>query len=96
MYNSYIWGRIIWDYRRLALYGTDFLIEQKEKDKAMITWEMDEDKIRLREEVTNQIRALQDIATMAASYGCDVTKPARNAREAVQRDCYRCFEGWPC
>lgn len=83
--DNYARGRIIWDYRRLALYGTDFLIEQKEKDKAMITWEMDEDKIRLREEVTNQIRALQDIATMAASYGCDVTKPAKNAREAVQR-----------
>jgi formate C-acetyltransferase len=46
---------------------------------------MDEDKVRLREEVQNQIRALKDIATMAASYGFDVTKPAKNAREAVQR-----------
>lgn len=83
--DNYARGRIIWDYRRLALYGTDYLIKEKENDKAMITWEMDEGKIRLREEVTNQIRALKDIATMAASYGFDVTKPATNAKEAVQR-----------
>jgi formate C-acetyltransferase len=67
------------------LYGTDYLIKEKENDKAMISGEMDEDKVRLREEVTNQIRALKDIATMAASYGFDVTKPAANAKEAVQR-----------
>jgi len=83
--DNYARGRIIWDYRRLALYGTDYLIQEKENDKAMITWEMDEDKVRLREEVQNQIRALKDIATMAASYGFDVTKPAENAKEAVQR-----------
>ena len=67
------------------MYGTDYLIKEKENDKAMISGEMDEDKVRLREEVTNQIRALKDIATMAASYGFDVTKPAANAKEAVQR-----------
>lgn len=83
--DNYARGRIIWDYRRLALYGTDYLIKEKENDKAMISGEMDEDKVRLREEVTNQIRALKDIATMAASYGFDVTKPAANAKEAVQR-----------
>ena len=83
--DNYARGRIIWDYRRLALYGTDYLIKEKENDKAMISGEMDEDKVRLREEVQNQIRALKDIATMAASYGFDVTKPAINAKEAVQR-----------
>ena len=67
------------------MYGTDYLIKEKENDKAMISGEMDEDKVRLREEVTNQIRALKDIAAMAASYGFDVTKPAINAKEAVQR-----------
>jgi len=80
--DTYGRGRIIGDYRRLALYGTDFLIEQKLKDAQLIDGEMFEEKIRLREEITEQIAALKDIAKMSTTYGFDVTKPASNATEA--------------
>lgn len=80
--DTYGRGRIIGDYRRLALYGTDFLIQQKLKDAELIDGEMFEEKIRLREEITEQINALKDIASMAESYGFDVTKPSATAVEA--------------
>lgn len=82
--DAYGRGRIVGDYRRVPLYGTDFLIEEKEKDLEMIDGPMTEERIRLREEVRMQIRALQEMALMAQSYGCDITKPAENAHEAVQ------------
>lgn len=82
--DAYGRGRIVGDYRRVPLYGTDFLIEEKEKDLDMIDGPMTEERIRLREEVRMQIRALQEMALMAQSYGCDITKPAENAHEAVQ------------
>ncbi len=82
--DAYGRGRIIGDYRRLALYGTDRLIEAKKRDLEELDGHMDDERIRLREEVSMQIRALADIAKMAAGYGVDVTKPAATAREAVQ------------
>lgn len=82
--DAYGRGRIIGDYRRLALYGTDLLTEAKKRDLDALDGHMDDDRIRLREEVSMQIRALGDIAKMAAGYGVDVTKPAATAREAVQ------------
>jgi formate C-acetyltransferase len=83
--DAYGRGRIIGDYRRVALYGTDFLIEDKQREKA----ELDErhsteEVIRLREELAEQIRSLQELKEMAASYGSDISQPAGNAREAVQ------------
>ncbi|MCO7124966.1 formate C-acetyltransferase [Sporolactobacillus shoreicorticis] len=82
--DAYGRGRIIGDYRRVALYGIDFLIEQKKIDKQNTSSKMSEDVIRLREELTEQIRALEDIKKMAASYGFDISKPATNAHEAFQ------------
>ena len=82
--DNYARGRIIWDYRRLALYGTERLIEEKKADFLAIEWEMDDAKVRLREEISMQINALNDIAEMAKSYGFDVTRPAENAQEAIQ------------
>ncbi len=83
--DAYGRGRIIGDYRRVALYGVDFLIEQKERDKAYIgDGTMTEDVIRDREEHTEQIKALHELKEMAASYGYDISKPATNAREAIQ------------
>ena len=82
--DAYGRGRIVGDYRRVPLYGTDFLIEEKEKDLDMLDGPMTDERIRLREEVQMQIRALKEMAAMAARYGCDVTCPAENAREAVQ------------
>ena len=72
------------DYRRVPLYGTDFLIEEKQKDLDMLDGPMTDERIRLREEVQMQIRALKEMASMAAKYGCDITRPAENAHEAVQ------------
>lgn len=84
--DAYGRGRIIGDYRRIALYGIDRLVEEKRKDLDNI--EIDENNlessIRLREEVSEQIRALGDIKNMAAKYGIDISKPAKNATEAVQ------------
>ena len=82
--DAYGRGRIVGDYRRIPLYGTDFLIEEKEKDLDMLDGTMTDERIRLREEVRMQIRALDEMAEMAQSYGCDIRRPAVNAREAVQ------------
>jgi len=82
--DAYGRGRIVGDYRRVPLYGTDFLIEEKQKDLDMLDGAMTEERIRLREEVQMQIRALKEMAEMAAGYGCDITVPAKNAKQAVQ------------
>ena len=83
--DAYGRGRIIGDYRRIALYGVDNLIEEKKRymDRLDIA-EMDDETIRCREEITEQIQALKDFVKMCEAYGFDVTKPAQNAREAVQ------------
>ena len=82
--DSYGRGRIIGDYRRVALYGVDYLIEQKNHDKKLIDGEMTPDKIRNREEIADQIKALDRLRRMAISYGCDISKPATTAKEAIQ------------
>jgi len=82
--DNYARGRIIGDYRRLALYGTDQLIEAKKADKLAINGEMTEHKIRLREEVSMQIKALEDIRTLGEMYGLQLNRPAENAQEAIQ------------
>ena len=82
--DAYGRGRIIGDYRRVALYGVDKLIEDKEDQKAFYTSPMTEEKIRAREEISEQIRALQNLKKMAEIYGCDISKPATTAKEAVQ------------
>lgn len=81
--DAYGRGRIIGDYRRIALYGMDFLVAQKKKDLKELKGSCDET-IRLREEVSMQIRAMQELKDMALSYGIDISKPASNAVEAVQ------------
>lgn len=78
--DAYGRGRLVGDYRRVALYGTDFLIEEKQKDLDILDGPMTDERIRLREEVQMQIRALKEMASMAAKYGCDITVPAENAR----------------
>ena len=83
--DTYGRGRIVGDYRRVALYGIDFLIEEKKNDLAnMGDREMIDDVIRLREEVSMQIKALKGLKEMAQMYGYDISQPAKNAREAVQ------------
>ena len=83
--DAYGRGRIIGDYRRVALYGIDYLMEQKKNDwDNMEITVMDDETIRLREEISMQYRALQEIKDMAKSYGFDISKPAKNAKEAVQ------------
>lgn len=83
--DAYGRGRIIGDYRRIALYGIDRLKEGKEEDvKTLFNGNFDEDAIRLKEELAMQIKALDDIKEMALSYGFDISKPAANAREAIQ------------
>jgi formate C-acetyltransferase len=83
--DAYGRGRIIGDYRRVALYGTSRLIEQKRKEKRDLDTAMSTDEIiRDREELSEQIRALQELHEMASSYGFDIARPAGNAREAVQ------------
>ena len=82
--DAYGRGRIIGDYRRVALYGIDYLIEQKKLDKELIDGEMTPDKIRNREEIAEQIKALDRLKKMAASYGCDISRPAETAQEAIQ------------
>ncbi len=82
--DAYGRGRIIGDYRRIALYGTEYLMTEKQKDLKALKGPMTDNTIRLREEVSMQIRALQEINQMAASYGFDITKPANNGKEAVQ------------
>jgi len=83
--DAYGRGRIIGDYRRVALYGVDFLIEKKKEEKLSLADEpMTEDIIRLREEISEQIVALNKLKNMANSYGIDISGPAKNAQEAVQ------------
>jgi len=83
--DGYGRGRIIGDYRRVALYGVDYLIEEKKQVFAnTVSSSFTEDIIREREEIHDQIQALVDLKTMAAKYGVDISKPASNAREAVQ------------
>lgn len=83
--DAYGRGRIIGDYRRVALYGVDFLIRQKEEDKNYIgSRTMTPDIIRDREEHSEQIRALHELKQMAASYGFDISEPASNSKEAIQ------------
>ena len=82
--DSYGRGRIVGDYRRVALYGVDDLIRHKELDKEMIDGEMTEKRIQEREELSEQIRALQDLKRLAEIYHCDISKPAKTAKEAIQ------------
>ena len=82
--DTYGRGRIIGDYRRIALYGIDYLIKHKEFDKSLIDGEMTPDRIRDREEISEQIKALKKLKEMALSYGYDISKPAKNAKEAIQ------------
>lgn len=83
--DTYGRGRIVGDYRRVALYGIDFLIEEKQKDMALCgDGTMTDDVIRLREEIADQIKALKEMKEMAAVYGYDISQPAKNAKEAVQ------------
>jgi formate C-acetyltransferase len=83
--DAYGRGRIIGDYRRVALYGVDRLIEAKQEERAQIDdmWPTD-DVIRMREEIAEQIRALKDLAAMGKLYDCDIARPANNAQEAFQ------------
>lgn len=83
--DTYGRGRIVGDYRRVALYGIDYLIEQKQKDFAYCgDGTMTDDVIRQREELAEQIKALKEMKIMAASYGYDISQPAKNSLEAVQ------------
>ncbi len=83
--DAYGRGRIIGDYRRLPLYGIDFLIAHKEAAKARHVFDaMDLEAIQLREEISEQIRALQELKAMAASYGFDISQPAQDTKEAIQ------------
>lgn len=83
--DAYGRGRIIGDYRRLPLYGMDYLIKEKENDKRLIQErDMSEENIRLVEEIWKQISFMKELITMAAGYGMDITRPAKNAREAIQ------------
>ena len=83
--DTYGRGRIVGDYRRIALYGLDYLIEEKKKDKANCgCGQMTDDVIRLREEIAEQIKCLEDMKKLAEIYGYDISRPATNAKEAVQ------------
>ena len=83
--DAYARGRIIGDYRRVALYGMDFLIEEKKKDKAKIgNKTMTAENIQLLEDISKQIEFMKKLIVLASQYGCDITKPAQNFREAVQ------------
>ena len=82
--DNYARGRIIGDFRRMALYGVDQLIKFKKTDFNKVDGEMTEHKVRLREEINTQISALKDMLIMAAAYGFDINQPAENSTEAVQ------------
>ena len=83
--DTYGRGRIVGDYRRVALYGLDYLIKEKKKDKANCgCGQMTDDVIRLREEIAEQIKCLEDMKKLAEIYGYDISRPATNAKEAVQ------------
>ena len=82
--DAYGRGRIIGDYRRVALYGIDRLIEDKKEQHASLDGEMRPEKIQLKEEIAEQIRALQEMKELGLSYGFDISQPAKNAKEAIQ------------
>ena len=82
--DAYGRGRIIGDYRRVALYGVDYLIEDKKEQLATSLVRMTSDNIQLREELAEQIRALGDLKKLGEIYGFDISKPAKNAKEAIQ------------
>jgi formate C-acetyltransferase len=82
--DGYGRGRIIGDYRRVALYGIDFLIKDKKLSKTEFSFPMNEENIRLREEIQEQINALNDLKKLGEIYGFDLSRPANNAKEAVQ------------
>ncbi len=83
--DAYGRGRIIGDYRRVALYGVDFLIKQKETAKKNLIFDiMDSPTIRAREEISEQIKALKELKEMAAKYGIDISEPAKDTKEAIQ------------
>ena len=85
--DAYGRGRIIGDYRRIALYGIDYLMEQKKyewENQFQSTGNMNDELIRIREEISMQYRALEEIKEMASKYGFDISKPAKNAKEAIQ------------
>ncbi len=83
--DAYARGRIIGDYRRVALYGMDYLIKQRELDKQKIgERDMCEDTIRLLEDIEKQLEFMKQLVVMATQYGCDITRPATNAQEAIQ------------
>lgn len=82
--DAYGRGRIIGDYRRIALYGIDYLMAEKKKDWDNLVGEITPDIIQLREEVSEQYRALEEMKQMALAYGFDISKPAENAKEAIQ------------
>lgn len=82
--DAYGRGRVIGDYRRVALYGVDFLIGEKEKEQDMFDGPMTDERIRLREEISMQIHALKEMKSMAMKYGVDISEPAKNVKEAVQ------------
>lgn len=82
--DAYGRGRIIGDYRRVALYGVDYLIKDKEEQKATTSKTMTPDVIRDREELSEQIRALKELKALGEIYGCDISRPASNVQEAIQ------------
>ena len=82
--DTYGRGRIVGDYRRVALYGVDFLIAQKEQDKLNMDGDMTPDKVRNREELSEQIKALKNLKALAQIYGIDISQPASTAKEAIQ------------
>ncbi len=82
--DTYGRGRIVGDYRRVALYGVDYLIRHKEMDKDLIAGEMRPERVRDREEIADQIKALKALKEMALSYGIDISLPATTAKEAIQ------------
>ena len=82
--DAYGRGRIIGDYRRIALYGIDRLIEDKKEQHASVDGEMTPDKIQLKEELAEQIRALEEMKQLGQTYGYDISQPAKNAKEAIQ------------
>lgn len=82
--DAYGRGRVIGDYRRVSLYGVDFLMQEKEKELATFDGAMTDERIRTREELSMQMKALEEMKSMASKYGVDISNPATNAKEAVQ------------
>ena len=82
--DTYARGRVVGDYRRIALYGVDYLIEERLQQRETIGGEMSDDKIQLRYEIAQQVKALKELKEMAAEYGFDISQPADTAQEAIQ------------